>query len=37
LIAFAIARVSLGERHGLRDYAATALVSVGIVVVAVLG
>lgn len=37
LIAFAIARISLGERHSTRDYAATALVSAGIVIVAVLG
>jgi drug/metabolite transporter (DMT)-like permease len=37
LIAFAIARISLGERHSPRDYAATALVSFGIVIVAVAG
>jgi drug/metabolite transporter (DMT)-like permease len=37
LIAFAIARISLGERHSVRDYAATALVSLGIVIVAVAG
>jgi drug/metabolite transporter (DMT)-like permease len=37
LIAFAISRISLGERHSLSDYAATALVSSGIVMVALLG
>jgi drug/metabolite transporter (DMT)-like permease len=37
LIAFAIARISLGERHTAGDYAATALVSLGIVIVAVAG
>jgi drug/metabolite transporter (DMT)-like permease len=37
LIAFAIAHFSLGERHTSRDYAATALVSIGIVIVAVFG
>lgn len=37
LIAFAIARISLGERHSTRDYVATAFVSAGIVIVAVLG
>jgi drug/metabolite transporter (DMT)-like permease len=37
LIAFAIAHISLGERHTYRDYLATALVSLGIVIVAVAG
>jgi drug/metabolite transporter (DMT)-like permease len=37
LIAFAIARVSLGERHGRADLAASGLVLAGVVVVTVLG
>jgi drug/metabolite transporter (DMT)-like permease len=37
IIAFVIARSSLGERHGRDDYAASALVLAGVVLVAVLG
>lgn len=37
VIAFAIAHVTLGERHGRADYAASALVLVGVVLVTTLG
>lgn len=37
IIAFAIAHVSLGERHTRRDYAASALVLTGVVLVTTLG
>lgn len=37
IIAFAIAHVTLGERHTRSDYAASALVLVGVVLVTVLG
>ena len=37
IIAFVIARSSLGERHGRDDYAASVLVLAGVVLVAVLG
>lgn len=37
VIAFAIAHVTLGERHSRRDYAASALVLTGVVVVTTLG
>lgn len=37
IIAFAIAHVTLGERHTRTDYAASALVLVGVVLVTVLG
>jgi drug/metabolite transporter (DMT)-like permease len=37
LIAFAIAHVTLGERHTRSDYAASALVLVGVVIVTVFG
>jgi drug/metabolite transporter (DMT)-like permease len=37
IIAFVVARVTLGERHGRADYAASALVLAGIVVVTVVG
>lgn len=37
IIAFAIARLTLGERHGRSDYAASALVLSGVVIVTILG
>jgi drug/metabolite transporter (DMT)-like permease len=37
IIAFAIAHVTLGERHTRGDFAASALVLVGVVLVTVLG
>lgn len=37
IIAFAIAHVSLGERHTRRDYAASALVLAGVILVTTLG
>lgn len=37
LIAFAVARITLGERHTRVDYAASGLVLVGVVIVTVLG
>jgi drug/metabolite transporter (DMT)-like permease len=37
IIAFAVARITLGERHTWRDYAAGAVVLMGVALVAVLG
>ncbi|HSH10839.1 MAG TPA: hypothetical protein VLA10_03560, partial [Ilumatobacter sp.] len=37
IIAFAVAHVTLGERHTRTDYLASATVLVGVVLVAVLG
>jgi drug/metabolite transporter (DMT)-like permease len=37
IIAFAVAHITLGERHTRVDYAASGLVLVGVVIVTVLG